>query len=227
MDSIDAQVQIGAPGNSLCGRLFARLLECWNDIRSNRRAISQTIPETERQVWDILDCGPRNSFTCEGLLVHNSGNYLRFRDEWEDVYENGVHELDDGKEKPKKEPTEKEKKEAKCPKCDAYMPRYMDTCTHCGYVREKKSLLEAVPGEMTELATMSRENKQKWHSMLQWYVQHRGKNPGWAAHTFKDKFGVWPRNLSDAVLQPDIEVRHFVEKKRKQYITLVKKGLIK
>lgn len=159
------------------------------------------------------------------LWLDHSGNYLRFREEWEDVYENGVSELDDGKEKPKKEPTEKEKKEAKCPRCDAYMPRYMDTCTHCGYVREKKSLVQDVPGEMSELHTMSRENKQAWWSGLQWYVQAMGKSPGWAAHTYKDKFGVWPRNLSDAPATPPDEVVKFVEKKKRAYIRMMKKGM--
>jgi DNA repair protein RadD len=161
------------------------------------------------------------------LWLCHSGNFIRFRDDWEQIYENGVHELDEGREKPKKEPTEREKKESKCPKCAAYMPRYMDTCTHCGYVREKRSLVEDVPGKMEELQTMSPENKQKWWSMLQWYVKEQGKAPGWASHTYKDKFGVWPRGLSDQAVMPDNEVAKFVDKKRRQYITLLKKGVIK
>ena len=224
VDAADAQVQTGASGDSICRRVFAWISECWFDLCANRGEISQAISETERQVWDILDCGPRNSFTCEGLLVHNSGNYLRFREEWEEIYEHGVTELDDGKEKPKKEPTEKEKKEAKCPVCEAYMPRYMDTCAHCGYVREKKSLVQDVPGEMTELQTMSRENKQAWWSQIQWYVENTGKSPGWAAHTFKEKFGVWPRNLSDRSEIPSDDVAKFIEKKKRAFIRKMKRG---
>ena len=91
------------------------------------------------------------------VWLDHSGNYLRFREDWEDVFENGVNELDEGKEKPKKEPTEKEKKEAKCPVCEAYMPRHMDVCTSCGHVREKRNTVSVNPGEMEELATMSRE----------------------------------------------------------------------
>ena len=158
------------------------------------------------------------------LWLDHSGNYLRFREEWEEIYEHGVTELDDGKEKPKKEPTEKEKKEAKCPVCEAYMPRYMDTCTHCGYVREKKSLVQDVPGEMTELQTMSRENKQAWWSQIQWYVENTGKSPGWAAHTFKEKFGVWPRNLSDRSEIPSDDVAKFIEKKKRAFIRKMKRG---
>jgi superfamily II DNA or RNA helicase len=158
------------------------------------------------------------------LWLDHSGNYLRFREEWEEIYEHGVTELDDGKEKAKKEPTEKEKKEAKCPVCEAYMPRYMDTCAHCGYVREKKSLVQDVPGEMTELQTMSRENKQAWWSQIQWYVENTGKSPGWAAHTFKEKFGVWPRNLSDRSEIPSDDVAKFIEKKKRAFIRKMKRG---
>ena len=158
------------------------------------------------------------------LWLDHSGNYLRFREEWEEIYEHGVTELDNGKEKPKKEPTEKEKKEAKCPVCEAYMPRYMDTCAHCGYVREKKSLVQDVPGEMTELQTMSRENKQAWWSQIQWYVENTGKSPGWAAHTFKEKFGVWPRNLSDRSEIPSDDVAKFIEKKKRAFIRKMKRG---
>jgi superfamily II DNA or RNA helicase len=157
------------------------------------------------------------------VWLDHSGNYLRFREDWEDVFENGVSELDDGKEKTKREPTEKEKKEAKCPRCEAYMPPGLDTCSSCGYVREKRNKVSVTAGEMEELQTMSRENKQKWWSMLQWYVQNQGKKPGWAFYTYKEKFGVEPRNLSDAPQRPDLEVTKFVEAKKRAYIRAIKK----
>jgi len=160
-----------------------------------------------------------------GVWLDHSGNYLRFRKDWDTLFEEGVTELQsESAEKAKKEPTEKEKKEAKCPRCDAYMPRFADTCSHCGYVREKRSMLESVPGEMSELQTMSRENKQAWWSMLQWYVLHEGWSPGRAAHTFKDKFGVWPRNLSDAPAPPSPELQDFIQKKIRAYIRKIKRG---
>ena len=77
--------------------------------------------------------------------------------------------------------------------------------------------------DLTELQTMSRENKQAWWSGLQWYVQAMGKSPGWAAHTFKDKFGVWPRNLSDNPAAPSDEIVKFVEKKKRAYIRAIKR----
>lgn len=43
------------------------------DHRGDRRALSPAFGQTKRRVWDVLQAGPRNSFTCEGLLVHNCG----------------------------------------------------------------------------------------------------------------------------------------------------------
>jgi superfamily II DNA or RNA helicase len=158
------------------------------------------------------------------LWLDHSGNYLRFRKDWEEVFENGVNELDESKEKTKKEPTEKEKKEAKCPVCEAYMPPYMDMCASCGHIREKRNAVSVTAGEMEELQTMSRSNKQKWWSMLQWYVHNQGKKPGWAFYTFKEKFGVNPTNLSDEAVKPDHEVDGFIEAKKRAYIRAIKRG---
>jgi len=194
-------------------------------IGVSARPFSKSLSSHIQQMGRVMRANMADPQSKEfALWLDHSGNYLRFREEWEDVYENGVSELDEGKEKPKKEPTEKEKKEAKCPRCEAYMPRFTDTCSHCGYVREKRSMLESVPGEMSELQTMSRENKQAWWSMLQWYVLHEGWSPGRAAHTFKDKFGVWPRNLSDAPAPPSIELQDFIQKKIRAYIRKIKRG---
>ena len=103
------------------------------------------------------------------------------------------------------------------------MPPGLETCSSCGYVREKRNKVSVTAGEMEELQTMSRENKQKWWSMLQWYVQNQGKKPGWAFYTYKEKFGVEPRNLSDAPQRPDLEVTKFVEAKKRAYIRAIKK----
>ena len=159
------------------------------------------------------------------LWLDHSGNYLRFREDWEDVFANGVNALDDRKEKAKREPTEREKKEAKCPVCEAYFPGYMDVCGHCGHVRQRRNAVAVTPGEMEELRAMSRENKQKWWSMLQWFVAYGGKKPGWAYYTYKDKFGVEPRSLSDQVQTPDNEVYKFVEAKKRAYIRSIKRSV--
>ena len=158
------------------------------------------------------------------VWLDHSGNYLRFRNDWEDVFHNGVHTLDDGKEKAKREPTDKEKQDSKCPKCEALWPKGSDTCTNCGHVRERKSQVVTVPGEMKELGAMqSKTSKQEFWSMLQWYVEHAGWSRGRAAHTYKEKFGVWPRGLHDGPMPPNAEIQKFIDARLKAFINSIKR----
>jgi len=192
-------------------------------IGVSARPFSKSLSSHIQQMGRVMRANMENKEDKEfALWLDHSGNYLRFREDWEDVFENGVSALDDGKEKAKKEPTEAEKKEAKCPRCEAYMPPRTDVCSCCGYVKEKRNTISVKPGEMEELRTMSRENKQKWWSMLQWYVQYSGKKPGWAYYTYKEKFGIEPRSLSDAAIKPDAEVHKFIEAKKRAYIRAIK-----
>jgi superfamily II DNA or RNA helicase len=139
------------------------------------------------------------------VWLDHSGNYLRFQEEWEQIYETGVQQLDDTKEKTKKEKTDKEKEASKCPKCGAFWPVGSDTCLHCGYVRQRQNQVLNVSGEMHELVKgISRNEKQDWWSMCQYKVKYSGWSAGRAAHTYKDKYGVWPRGLVDVPKAPDI-----------------------
>ena len=164
-------------------------------IGVSARPFSKSLSSHIQQMGRVMRPYPGKEF---GLWLDHSGNFVRFRDDWEDVYENGVSELDDGKEKAKKEPTEKEKKESKCPACGALWPKGSDTCTHCGHVRERKSLVQSVPGIMEELGVASRDSKQKWWNQIQWKIQFEGWSPGRGAHVYREKFGTWPRGLSDS-----------------------------
>jgi superfamily II DNA or RNA helicase len=152
---------------------------------------------------------------CEGkefaLWLDHSGNYLRFQEEWEDVYNNGVLALDDGKEKSKPEKTEKEKEAAKCPKC-GHLWAGGDTCVHCGYTREKRSMISEVEGEMEELKTsLSRDDKQAFYSMLKYKQRHDGWAESRVKANYKERFGVWPMGLSDAPVQPDVTFEKYLK----------------
>jgi hypothetical protein len=153
-----------------------------------------------------------------GLWLDHSGNYLRFREDWEDVFENGVSELEDGKEKTKQEPDEKEKKDAKCPACGALWPRGSDTCTNCGHVRERKSAVVSVPGEMQELGPMSRDDKQAWWSMAQYKVQTGSWSDKRALANYRERYGVWPRGLHERPLLPSREFESFAIKSIRKFL---------
>jgi late competence protein required for DNA uptake (superfamily II DNA/RNA helicase) len=221
INSTNAQIQNRPSRNFVFRQYIERFLLGWNDSRTNNRKVQATIHKTKREVWDILDAGSNNCFTCEGLLVHNchSGNYIRFQDTWEEVFESGVEELDDGKEKTRKEKTEKEKEQMKCPKCQALWSFNSDVCYNCGFVKEKLNKVVAVAGEMHELAgSMNMDDKQKFWSMCQHKVFYEGWSSGRAAHTYKDKFGVWPRSLKDVAATPDVGFEKFVKSRLIAYL---------
>ena len=160
---------------------------------------------------------------CEGkefaVWLDHSGNYLRFREDWEEVFEQGVDELDEGKEKAKKEPSDKVKEDSKCPKCSALWPRGSDTCYNCGHVKEKKNQVIAVQGEMVELTgTVTRESKQDFWNQMIWLMRYQNWSKGRAAHTYKDMFGVWPRNLADNRPEaPSQKTMKFIDKKLREF----------
>lgn len=132
-------------------------------------------------------------------LCH-SGNYLRFRQEWDAIYANGVDALDNAEEKPKPEPTEQEKEEARCPSCGSLWAGLVDICPYCGHVRQKRNDVVQVAGELLELngnATRDKytnEEKRRWHAELLGYAKSRNydKWQGWAYYRYKEKFGVGP-----------------------------------
>ncbi len=94
--------------------------------------------------------------TCEGkteaIVLDHSGNVARFWEACNDLFENGVTELDDGKRKEKKKEKAKddEKELMTCPNCRAmHMPR--PSCPSCGHAYPKKLAIEHIPGTLKEL----------------------------------------------------------------------------
>ena len=133
-----------------------------------------------------------------GVWLDHSGNYLRFRKDWDELFDEGVTELkSESSEKAKKEPTEKEKKEAKCPKCSVLWTWPSNVCGACGYQKPIKSVA-SVPGELQELqanGSNARQVNQDFYSELIYFAKMRGYKEGYAAVKYKEKFGVYPRGL--------------------------------
>lgn len=180
-------------------------------IGVSARPFSKSFSSHVQQMGRVMRGHPEKSFA---VWLDHSGNYIRFQEEWDEVYNEGVTKLEDGKEKAKKEKTDKEKEAAKCPKCGHLWASGSDTCLHCGYTREKRSMVESVPGQMEELSIggkHSKDDKQAWYSMTQYMVKYHGWSPGRAAHTYKDKFGVWPKGLADTPVAPSIEFNKAVK----------------
>lgn len=135
------------------------------------------------------------------VIQDNSGNWLRFQDDWDKLYHHGVEALGPGVDtKPKKEPSDAQKEASKCPKCSALWPPKSDTCAHCGHVRVRGNDVQAVAGEMVEVGgtappkaeKYSADYKRSFYAQLLGHAQEKGHNPGSAYHRYVEKFGVGP-----------------------------------
>jgi DNA repair protein RadD len=147
------------------------------------------------------------------VLQDHANNYLRFQEDWDEVYEHGAKDLESEVDtKTRKEKPKEAKEAAKCPKCSALWPAGSDTCLNCGHTRERRSMVEAVPGEMEELSgSASRDTKQAFWSMCVHKMNIAGWSRGRAAHLYKDRYGVWPRGLVDTPSTPDFKFEKFVK----------------
>ena len=161
------------------------------------------------------------------VIQDHAGNWLRFIEDWDQIYDEGTKELQSDKDtKTRKEKTKDQKEQAKCPKCSALWPVGSDTCTNCGHTRQRRSLLAEMPGIIEELsAKAKKDDKQAFWAMCQYKVQIAGWNPGRAAHLYKDKFGVWPRGLSDTPVMPDMKFEKFVKSRVIAYLKSQKRGV--
>lgn len=151
------------------------------------------------------------------VILDHAGNFLRFRNQWEALYHNGVSELDDGAEKAKPEPTDKEKEASKCPSCGAVWLPQSDVCSHCGHVRIRRNDVVEVAGvmkEITQVAPVAEKydgaTKERWYQELLGYARTHGYKDGWAYHKYVTKFKVCP-SWKKIGIEPGPEVSRWIQ----------------
>jgi superfamily II DNA or RNA helicase len=145
-----------------------------------------------------------------------SGNYIRFRDDWDKLYHEGVDKLDNHGEKAKVEPTDKVKEASTCPKCKTIWEWKTTVCANCGYEKVRSSGVEVLAGSMAELdAQLSApppetpdtkvytlEFKKQFYGELLGYVQKYGMKPGYAFFKYQEKFKEPPKLGQIAPIPP-------------------------
>lgn len=162
------------------------------------------------------------------VLQDHTNNYLRFLDDWEELYSDGVTTLDGGKDKkPKKEPTAAQKDAAKCPRCSCLWGNG-STCANCGFERVKRNAVTASPGDMQELLgrpmKVNNVTKQQFYSELLGYADGRGYKEGWVAHRYREKFEVWPRGMVEVMKPPTQDTLNFIRSRNIAYKWASKNG---
>lgn len=209
----DAIAEFAKPESSIHGLIATDILTKGFDVPDvmigvSARPFSKSLSSHVQQMGRVMRSFPGKDFA---VWLDHSGNYVRFQEDWEQVYEAGVDELDDGREKTKKEPSLEQKEAAKCPRCSHVWPRNTDNCPSCGAVRERNNTVTAVPGEMEELtAGTMKKQRQEWYGQLVHICRERGYKPGWAAQKFKTKFGSWPNGLQEVAIPPSLEVQKWI-----------------
>jgi superfamily II DNA or RNA helicase len=180
-------------------------------IGISARPFSKSLSSHIQQMGRVMRMHPSKDFA---VWIDHGGNYVRFREDWDSIYAEGAGELDDGREKPKKEPTVKEKEAAKCPRCGSIWGN-SDICSHCGFKRERRGNIIEKVGELVELEgkTVSKVDKQTFYSELLYMVKNRGYKEGWAAWKYKEKFGVFPRALEKTERIPSLQTLNWLKSK--------------
>lgn len=69
------------------------------------------------------------------------------------------------------------------------------------------------------------DEKRYWYAQIKGYAQLNGKSDGWAAHTFKAKFGVWPNYYTNVpACDPTGEVLGYIRHRNIAYAKRMQKA---
>ena len=155
------------------------------------------------------DAGP------DCIILDHSDNTLRLGM----VTDINFDTLDDSKEGKGEAVPRKEALPKECGKCGWIKPPKVHECPACGFVPEVQTDIEEQAGELVQVngealkATKkesTKEQKQLWYSGLLFMAREGGRKDGWAAHKYKERFGVWPRGLLDMRSEPPQHIRSWV-----------------
>lgn len=105
-------------------------------------------------------------------------------------------------------------KPKECPKCRFVRAAGVPYCPNCGHVAEKTSEVEVRDGDLVEVKSAKKANKEAdWPEKIQFAGELRalakatGKSDGWVAHKYRAKFGVWPNDPRVKLAPAAAEVR--------------------
>ena len=188
----DSRIRVLISVEALAKGFDVKDVSCVVDCRPLRKSLSTAI-----QMWGRgLRCSPETGKT-DCILLDHSSNILRFREDFEDIYFNGLSELDAGEKLDKVIRRDDEEKEQKgCPACG--VKPFFKRCVACGFEIVKASMIEASAGIMKEVTLgkkkLADDQRHLWEQVVTYARGHSTpeKQQGRAAHLFKDIVGEWP-----------------------------------
>jgi superfamily II DNA or RNA helicase len=156
----------------------------------------------------------------ELLILDHAGNNLALGTVTDIFHDH----LDDGEAGDRKQPYQDDKepsKPRKCQKCHAIVVGSSYQCPNCGAQLPHRSKVETAKGELVEFGSKkaTKDDKQGFYSGLLGLAWERryGNPDGWAAHKYREKYGVWPSGLQKVPVTPSTVVRDFEHKLRLEW----------
>jgi hypothetical protein len=174
------------------------------------------------------------------LWLDHAGNVLRFLDDTQEIFENGVGDLSTKEydAKVRKEKTEKEKTNAKCSACGFVHTQRI--CPACGHERKSaRSTVENTSGKLVEVSSKKApklkahewqaDRKRVWGELC--YIGYEIKRSDQLAEKFalaqyRNIYGVWPEQKYSTSLfvEPSREVRSKVRSQLIAYKNAMRKA---
>jgi superfamily II DNA or RNA helicase len=121
-----------------------------------------------------------------------------------------------------------------CDECKAVIPRGARCCPVCGAVREAKSEVIHLDGELVELGSSARPSyaptvadMAAFYGELRWIARERGYQDGWIGHKFRERFGLWPNDwrVSNAEPRPpSLKTKQWVRSRQIAYAKAIAYG---
>ncbi len=127
---------------------------CICDARPLRKSLSTAIQMWGRGLRSSPETGKEDCY-----LLDFSGNIVRFFKDFNEIYFNGLAELDSGEKLDKTIRKDEDFEPTGCPKC-GYKP-FHKRCLSCGHEKVVMRTTEALPGEMQEIFIGDGANKKK------------------------------------------------------------------
>lgn len=140
----DSRIRVLISVEALAKGFDVEDIGCVIDARPLRKSLSTAIQMWGRGLRSSPETGKRDC-----VLLDHSGNILRFRRDFEDVFFNGFGTLDASEKLDRVVRDEESDGTPECPAC-GYRP-FSRRCMSCGFERQKEALVDEAPGEMREI----------------------------------------------------------------------------
>lgn len=213
----DSKIRVLVSVEALAKGFDVQDVGCVIDCRPLRKSLSvfvQMIGRGLRSYPGKQDC----------LLLDHSGNVVRFRDDFSDIYFHGLSELDAGERLDKTVREDDDDDETyvpkPCPQCGA--TPMGKRCIRCGFEPVRVSDIEHEDGTAEEMELLFDVKKyapslRELYNAIASYKRARAKpngNPkGATAHAFRDITGNWPPPSFDFDTAPETPVSDALERK--------------